>query len=277
MSGVAADMLFRRGWLPQQAHAAVVLVHGLGEHSGRYEHVGRWLAARGFGVHAFDHLGHGLSTGRRAHVDRFDQYLDDLACVVEAIAEEHPALPTFLVGHSMGGLIAACFVRERRPDLAGVALSAPALGTPSASKWRVIAARVLRALWPLARLPGGIDPAALSSDPLVARAYVSDPLVETRISAALVCELFRRMERCGAGGADVALPLLVMHGDADRICSIEASEAFAAAAPQARFLRYPGLRHEIFNEPSGESLLADLASWMDEVLEGRGLSTGRGA
>ena len=270
MPAVAAEMLFRRGWLPQEPHAALVLAHGFGEHSARYEHVGHWLALRGFAVHAYDHLGHGRSTGRRGHVESLDQYLDDLGCMVERVSEEMEGLPLFVLGHSMGGLLAASFARERAPELAGLALSAPALGKPpNALRWKVWAAEQLRRLWPTARVPAGIDPAGLCSDPVVVRDYVADPLVQTHMSVSLACELFDAMDRTGPGGRDVALPLLVLHGDADPICPPAASEAFAGAAPLGRHVRYPGLRHEIFNEPSREAVLADLHGWLEEVLMDR--------
>lgn len=266
MPAVAAQMLFRRGWLPQHPHAAIVLVHGFGEHSGRYEHVGRWLASRGFAVHAYDHLGHGRSTGRRGHVEHFDQYLDDLDCMLTRISEEMEGLPLFVLGHSMGGLVAASHARERAPDLAGIALSAPALGRPpNATRWKVWAAERLRRVWSTARVPAGIDPAGLCSDPVVVRDYVSDPMVQTHMTVSLACELFDAIDRSGPGGREVGVPLLVLHGDADPICPPAASEAFAAAAPLGRHLRYPGLRHEILNEPSRESVLTDLGSWLEEV------------
>jgi len=267
MPGVAADMLFRRGWLPHSPHAAIVICHGFGEHSGRYEHVGRWLARHGFAVHAYDHLGHGRSTGRRAHSERFDDFLDDLGCMVERVGAESAGLPVFVFGHSMGGLVAASFARERSPELAGVVLSAPALGLPpNATQFKVRLAGWLRKLWPTANVSAGIDPKDLCSDTVVVRDYVSDPLVQSRMSVSLACELFERIERTGAGGADLALPLLVMHGDADAICPPQASEAFARSAPRGRLLRYRELRHEILNEPSRESLLGDLRGWLEETL-----------
>lgn len=271
MPGAAAEMLFRRGWLPVHPHAVVVLVHGFGEHSGRYEHVGRWLAQRGMAVHAYDHLGHGRSTGPRAHVDRFDAYLDDLALVLDCARAETPRLPVFLLGHSMGGLVVASFARERAPQVSGIALSAPALALPaSATRFRRFLARQLRRFWPTRTVPSGIDAHGLSRDPRVVEAYLADPLVVRQLSVSLATELFDRIERTGPGGADIALPLLVLHGDADPICPPPASWAFAEAAPRGRCLRYPGMRHEIFNEPGHEQgPLSDLRAWVEEQLETR--------
>lgn len=258
-------MLFRRGWIPERACATVVLVHGFGEHSGRYEHVGRWLAQRDYAVHTYDHRGHGRSGGRRCHVDRFDDYLDDLAAVLDRVRADAPAQPLFLVGHSMGGLVVATFARERRPSASGIVLSGAALALPEGNS-RIRIARWIRAILPRLRLPAGLDLDGLASDPRVLEVYLADPLVERKMTASLAVELLAAVERTGSGGADVGLPLLVLHGADDSICPPVGSERFAAAAPAARFIRYPGLRHEIFNEPRWQEVLADVAEFFDARL-----------
>jgi alpha-beta hydrolase superfamily lysophospholipase len=259
--------------MPERARASVLVVHGFGEHSGRYEHVGQWLAERGFAVHAYDHRGHGRSAGRRCHVDRFDEYLDDLAVVLEQVRADAPETPLFLIGHSMGGLVVATFARERSPSVCGVVLSGAALAVPEGNS-RIRIARLIRAVLPRLRLSAGLDLAGLSTDPRVLAAYLADPLVERKMTASLAVELLGAVARTGPGGADVALPLLVLHGGDDSICASEGSERFAAAARTARLIRYRGLRHEIFNEPSFRDVLADVASFFEERLDGS-RSTGR--
>lgn len=265
--GAAGAVLFRRGWIPERARASVLVVHGFGEHSGRYEHVGQWLAERGFAVHAYDHRGHGRSAGRRCHVDRFDEYLDDLAVVLEQVRVDAPKNPVFLIGHSMGGLVVATFARERSPSVSGVVLSGAALALPEGNS-RIRIARLIRAVLPRLRLSAGLDLAGLSTDPRVLQAYLADPLVEHQMTASLAVELLGAVERTAPGGADVAVPLLVLHGGDDPICASEGSERFAAAARTARFIRYRGLRHEIFNEPGFRDVLADVASFFEERLDG---------
>jgi acylglycerol lipase len=264
----ARSVLFRRGWIPEATRASVLVVHGFAEHCGRYEHVGQWLAERGFAVHAYDHRGHGRSDGRRCHVDRFDEYLDDLAVVLEQVRADAPGDPLFLIGHSMGGLVVAAFVRERSPNVAGAVLSGAALALPE-SRTRLRIARLIRAVFPRLRLSAGLDLDGLSTDPRVLQAYLADPLVERKMTAALAVELMSAVERTGPRGTDVALPLLVLHGGDDPITSPEGSEQFAAGARSARFVRYRGLRHEIFNEPSFANVLGDVASFFDEQLERR--------
>ncbi len=262
-------MLFRRGWVPEHARASVLVVHGFAEHSGRYEHVGQWLAERGFAVHAYDHRGHGRSAGRRCHVERFDEYLDDLTIVLAQVRAEAPEDPVFLIGHSMGGLVVAAFARERRPTVAGVVLSGAALAVPEGNS-RIRIARLIRAVLPRLRLDAGLDLQGLSTDPRVIEAYLADPLVERKMTAALAAELMAAVERTGAHGFEVALPLLVLHGGDDPICAPAGSERFAAAAPAARFVSYRGLRHEIFNEPSHREVLADVAAFFGERLQAMG-------
>jgi acylglycerol lipase len=265
--GASGEPLFRRGWIPERARASVLIVHGFAEHSGRYEHVGKFLAERGFAVHAYDHRGHGRSAGRRCHVDRFDEYLDDLAIVLEQIRTDRPDDPAFLVGHSMGGLVTATFVRERKPDVSGVVLSGAALALPEGNS-RIRIARLMRAILPRLRLDAGLDVQGLSTDPRVIEAYLADPLVERKMTASLAAELLGAVERTGPNGSDVALPLLVLHGADDPICPPAGSEQFAAAARAGRFVRYAGLRHEIFNEPSHRDVLADVAAFFEEQLSG---------
>jgi len=241
-----------------------VLVHGFAEHSGRYEHVGRWLAERSYAVHAYDQIGHGRSSGTRCHVGRFSDYLDDLRVVLERVRAESGGRPVSLIGHSMGGLVVASYCRERSPDLASVVLSGAALGMPEGSTWmRARLARAIRAFAPRLRVAPGLDLQGLCSDPAVVAAYLADPLVERHMTASLAAELMGAVERIAGAGAELAMPLLVLHGGDDPICPPAGSERFAADAPRGRFLRYPGLRHEIFNEPDQERVLEDVVAFLD--------------
>lgn len=268
--GAGGHSLLRRTWAPPEPSALLVLSHGFAEHSGRYDPFGVWFAARGYAVSAHDHRGHGRSEGARCHVRRFDDYLDDLAVALETARAERPDVPVFLVGHSMGGLITAAFARERQPDVAGIALSGPALSLGAdVSRVKLLLARVLSRVAPRLRMASGLDPNGLSRDPEVVRAYQEDPLVETKMTAALGAELLRAVQRTSKGAADLKLPLLVLHGEADPLCDVEGSRAFVAAATHAkpRLITYPGLRHEIFNEPEHEQVFGDLLDWIRATLE----------
>ena len=262
--------LFRRSWLPEEPQRVLLIVHGFGEHSGRFEHVGAWFAGRGAAVHAYDQRGHGRSAGLRCHVGRFDEYLDDLAGVLDAAGDAHPGLPRYLVGHSMGGLICADFLGARKPALRGAILSAPALALERRGAGaQLLIARILRRIMPRKRMASPVDPEALSTDPEVVADYLADPLVHhEQMTLSLAAELAGTIAR--VRGADVEVPTLVLHGEEDRLCPISGSREFATQLPEGRLTCYPGLRHEIFNEPQQEAIFDDILGWIHALEGGAG-------
>jgi len=242
------EELFVRTWQPLGASRGVVLiVHGLSEHSGRYDHVGRFLAERGLVVYAHDHLGHGRSGGARGWVASFDVFLDDVAFVHALAAEENPGLPLFLLGHSMGGLITAAYLleRERKPDF--VILSGPA---------------IVPILDPGDRR---IDATRLSKDPEVQRAYMEDPLVlRERVTDELFLRLADGLAYLPGRAGELTLPTLLLHGGDDVLCSAEGAVAWLGGSNVEDLTSkiYPGGRHEMLNETNQEEVLADLWDWM---------------
>jgi lysophospholipase len=253
----------RRRWRAPSVRAAVLIVHGIGEHSGRYEHVGAFLAARGIDVLGFDNRGFGSSGGPRAHVDRFERYLDD---VEDLLAERRTlSVPVVLFGHSMGGLIAARYLVEgrARPDLA--VLSAPAL-TADVPRWQRLAAPVVGRFAPRLVLPSGIDPDLLSRDPAVVAAYTDDPLVLGGTSAGLGRALFEAMSSTSAALERITVPTLVLHGGDDALVPPSASQPLERL-PNVERRVYAGLRHECLNEPEHGQVLTDLVAWLDKQLE----------
>ncbi len=265
----AADgtRLFRRSWLPANPQRALVLVHGFAEHSGRYDHMGAWFAARDFVVHGYDHRGHGRSDGARGHVDSFSQLLDDLETFLDMVRGEHPDVPLVLVGHSLGGLVVASLLAERKPDLLCAVTSAPPLELgPGISRIRIRIARGLRRLAPRLRLGAGIDSSDLTRDTKVACAYDDDPLVFKRATVSFAAEAMAAIARIGGAGNLVQVPLLMLHGEADRVCPPRGSRAFHGQlrGPGHRLRVYPKLRHEIFNEPEQEQVFEDVLDWAQE-------------
>lgn len=257
--------LFRRSWLPARPEHLLLIIHGFAEHSGRYEHFGAWFAARGCAVYAYDHQGHGRSEGVRGHVRRFDDFLDDLDAMLVAVRAEHPGLRPQLVGHSMGGLILAAFLCERTPDVETAVTSGAALAvSEKLSRGRMRAARVLRRLAPRLTLAAELDPEGLSTDSEVVRAYLEDPLVFRRMTTSLAAELISAIERTSRGAGRVRVPLLMLHGEADPICPPSGTRRFfEGLVVEPRRLRvYPGLRHEIFNEPEHVRVFEDVLTWL---------------
>lgn len=234
--------------------AALLLVHGLGEHSGRYGHVGRYLAERGIGVFAYDHQGHGLSEGRRGWVADFAHLLDDLETFHHWVLERSLGLPLVLLGHSMGGLITTAYMLEkpRKPDL--LVLSGPA---------------IVPILDPNDRT---IDPTRLSKDPELWRAYLDDPLIlRERVDPELFVRLGEGLALLPGRAGEISVPLLLIHGDEDRLCSAEGAKMYveASSCRDLTVQLYPGGRHEMFNETNREEVLADLLSWLDARIGGR--------
>ena len=265
----AADgtRLFRRSWLPASPRRALVAVHGFAEHSGRYDHVGAWFAARDFAVHSYDHRGHGRSDGARGHIDSFSQLVDDLEAFLDLVRREHPEMPLVLMGHSLGGLVVATLLVERKPDLLGAVTSAPPLKLgPGVSRMRLRVAFGMRRLAPRLRLGAGIDSNDLTRDTKVASAYDGDPLVFKRATASFAAEALETITRTGSAGMRVQVPLLMLHGEADRLCPPRGSRAFHGQlrGPGHRLRVYPKLRHEIFNEPEQEQVFEDVLGWVQE-------------
>lgn len=248
----------RRRWEVTDPLAAVLIVHGMGEHSGRYGHVGDHLADHRFDVLAFDQLGFGQSEGRRAHVDSFDQLLDD----VEALMAERRELdvPVVLLGHSMGGLVVAAYLVSGRPQPDLAVLSAPLLEV-EVEAWRRVAAPILGRIVPRLFIPNKIDGAVLSRDVAVQQAYVNDPLVTTGQTAGMGKAILEAMDRTGKAIHQISIPTYVLHGAEDELVPISASEPLREL-PSVTYKVWDGLRHECFNEPEQNEVLAALSKWL---------------
>lgn len=252
--------------LPDGARGVVVLVHGLGEHAGRYEALASHLVQWGFGVRGYDQYGHGESSGPRGGLSGPNRLLEDLADVLDSTRQRiGPRLPLIVLGHSMGGLVAATLVARRAAPVDALVLSSPALGARLSVLQRLLLASVPR-LAPNLTLRNGLDPDRLSHDPRVVAAYRGDRLVHDRISARLarfIADAGPEVVRCAS---DWTVPTLLLYAGDDRLVDPAASDAFARAAPPGVVTsqRFANLYHEIFNEPQAEVVRARLRQWLDE-------------
>lgn len=252
----------RRRWAAANPRAVVLVVHGMGEHSGRYEHVGTAFAQAGFHTVGFDLRGYGSSGGRRAYVDDFRNYLDD---VEDHLAEVRGVgLPVVLLGHSMGGLIAARYAVGTRPQPDLLVLSAPALQTGFPPPPRPVLSAMSSAV-PTMRLPAPFGLDVLSRDVEVQRAYADDPLVERQATIRLGAELVEAMRYVNANLDLLRVPTLVVHGGDDRLVPRTASEPLEDL-PLVERTVYEGLRHETLNEPEWELVANDMIGWIDRQL-----------
>lgn len=258
--------LHERRWLPESGCRAVVcLVHGLGEHSGRYPHVGKAFNAHRLGVYAFDLRGHGHSGGRRSHTPGYKNLLDDIDLLIETARAEQPGVPLFLYGHSLGGALVINHVLRRQPPLAGAIVSAPALRPGfEPPRWKLAVGRLAAGIWPTLRLASELDPTAISRDPDVVERYESDPLMNRSLTARLGIAAIDEGERALSEAATLSIPLLLMHGTGDRLTSPEASRRFAADAGDLCTLRlFDGLYHELHNEPEKVDVFGCVFDWID--------------
>ncbi len=249
----------RRRWETDNAKAAVLIVHGVGEHSGRYLHVGDHLAAHGYDVLAYDKVGFGQSEGRRAHVDSFDDYLDDVQAL---IAERRTLeLPVVLFGHSLGGLVATTYLVSDRPQPDFAILSAPALEA-EIDLWKRIAAPILGVVYPKLFIPNKIEGDLLSRDVAVQQGYVDDPLVIAGQTAGLGRAILATMGSTSARIDRISVPTYVYHGSDDEVVPPSAS-APLEAHPHVTYRLWDGLRHEAHNEPEKVTVLTAITDWLD--------------
>jgi acylglycerol lipase len=257
-----------QAWRPrEQARAVVVVVHGLHEHSARYAHVGARLAAEGFAVYAADHRGHGRSDGRRANIERMALLQQDLRSFVQFATERHTGR-VFMVGHSLGGLIALDYALGCGPDaLDGLVLSGPAVTATAGSALAKRLAPVLSTLVPDLGVVSLDAEQKICRDPEVVRSYRDDPLVyQGRIKARTGAEILRAIQHLPAALPRLRVPLLILHGTDDQISPLAGSVMVheAVSSPDKTLHQYPGLYHEVFNEPERDQILTDLISWLND-------------
>ena len=253
----------RRRWHASDPWATLLIVHGLAEHSGRYQQAGAQLAAAGIDTHAFDVQGFGASGGRRADIDRWPTYLHQVLDNLVPLFSTN--LPVVLLGHSIGGLMVVDYTlsRHRQPDL--VVLNAPALDAVVPA-WKRVGAPLLAKVAPRLTLSNPIDPMELFIDPDVADGYRRDPLALTRTTVRLGDMIFERMERVGRSLDMYGARTLILHGGADNLVPPQVSEAIGMLPTVERKV-YPGMRHASINEPRGEHLVTDIVAWMRSRIE----------
>ena len=260
-----------RRWTPRSGRKGTLcMVHGLGEHSGRYGHVAEQFAQAGYATRAFDLRGFGMSQGRRGHMP-FARALQDLD---EVLAQERGADgggPLFLYGHSLGGLLVLLYALTHRPALAGVVATGPALHTVVREQpAKVLAARILGSVLPNVTLPSGLDDTKLNRDPAVLAAYRADPLVHDRMSLGFARDSLLAMDRVLNDAGQFPLPLLLVHGGADQINLVSGSQELASRHPGDCTLRiYDGVFHAVEHEPERPQIVGDIVSWLDARLGAR--------
>lgn len=261
--------LFARIWRSPrtQPKGIIHLVHGLGEHSGRYAHLAETLGEAGYHVASFDLPGHGLSKGKRGYSPGLDQILDDIQIFIQIISEKiGHSLPNYLYGHSLGGNFTTCFGLRKPDSVSAMVVTSPVFQTTSPPpKNKVRLARVMSKVMPGFTLKNGLEIEALSRNKAVVKAYRDDVYVHDKISAQLGMDLLISGQFALENSANWKLPLLLVHGSADRISSHLASEQFAQSANgQVNFHLFKDYYHEIHNDMGSEAFSELLISWLDQ-------------
>ena len=259
--------LFFQSWQPDSpARGVLVIVHGLGEHSGRYKNVVNHLVPLRFAVYALDHRGHGRSPGQRAYANSMAEFRGDVHALVQLAANAHPGLPLFIMGHSLGGLITLDYILHHPEGLRGAIVSAPAVGGVGVSPVLLMLSRVLSRVWPTFSLDSGLDVNAISRDPQEVQAYQDDPLVHGKGTPRLATVVMDSAEWCQANAHTLQLPLLMIHGTADSITAPADSRRFFdnVASADKTYIAYEGGYHESHNDIHYQQVVEDIAAWLVE-------------
>jgi alpha-beta hydrolase superfamily lysophospholipase len=260
--------IFFRQFQADPERARMVIAHGLGEHSGRYGNVVEQMLLQGVSIWALDHRGHGRSEGKRGHVLNFSQYANDLRLLVQLARTDLPeGMKCFLLGHSLGGLIALDFIRQNSDLVDGVIASSPALGmaiaVPRAKKALGI---IMSSVWPGLTMNNELDASKISHDPHVVKAYEDDPLVHDRVSARFFTEFLATMETVRQTAATLKTPLLLQVAGDDHLVNSQSSRDFfeVLTLEDKTMVVYTGMYHEIYNEPreQRQKVLTDLVNWV---------------
>ena len=257
-------------WTPEGTpRGVVVLSHGYAEHARRYDHVAARFAKDGLVTYALDHRGHGRSAGKRVWLKQLSDYTDDFATLVDIAAHDYPELNRVVLGHSMGGGIVFAYGAEHPGDYAAMVLSGPVVAAQlEVSKALGVVAKVLGSAFPGAAVRT-LDADAVSRDPEVVARYKADPLVyHGKFPAGISKALLEVGESQPQLAARLTAPLLIVHGNEDRLVSVEGSRMLAenAASAEVALKVYPGLWHEVFNEPEKDRVLDDVTSWIETHL-----------
>ena len=256
--------LFAAEWPVKKPVAVLALIHGQGEHIGRYKRLAEWYNQHGIAVIGYDHQGYGRSAGKRGHAKNLQVLLDDIGLLLDEARARYPGVPLFLYGHSMGGGLALNYVARRNPEIAGLIATGPWIRLAfEAPGVKVIAGKILRKFMPTLSLPTGLAAHFLSHDSAVVKAYQEDPLVHDQLSAGAGISLMEGAEWLNRFSGAFSIPVLLMHGGDDKITSPAATRDFSGRVKgDVSHREWPGLYHEIHQEKEQEEVFAHTLDWM---------------
>ena len=261
-----------RGWEPNIAPKALLaLVHGLGEHTGRYLHVGKAITDAGYALVGFDLRGHGKSGGPRGHSPSLNAFVQDIRQFFRFLVQRYPDIPHFLYGHSLGGLLSLAYAIQYKDGLNGVIVTGAALRSSlQEQKGKIAMVNLLGSLLPTITVPSGLEAGTISRDPDVVQKYINDPLVHDKTSLGLGKSALTAIDMCFLRAGEFSPPLLIMHGTDDKLTYPSGSEDFARLASEKNndvtLKLWDGLYHEIHNEPEKAEVFKVMIEWLDKHL-----------
>jgi alpha-beta hydrolase superfamily lysophospholipase len=262
--------IFYQQWLPDtQPKAMIAIVHGLGEHTGRYADFANYFTSNGFGILGIDTYGHGKTEGKKGHADSMEAYMTQIATLIEETKKMSQGKPIFLYGHSMGGNLVLNYLFRYKSDIQGLIASAPAVKpgfTPPAIK--VLIGRIGKVIAPSFTQPNGLDLEGLSHDPAIKAAYVADPLVHNQLSGVVGIGILDWGQWLLKNAKKSSIPVLFIHGSDDKITCFESSKQLASQLEgDVTFKAFEGMKHEMHNEINKKDALDYLAKWVSKYLE----------
>ncbi|MEM6398489.1 MAG: lysophospholipase [Bacteroidota bacterium] len=256
-------------WPNEHARAVIGLIHGIGEHARRYDHMAEYLTAAGFGMVGYDRVGYGRSGGKRGYVADYSHYYDGIAQLIIECERLYPDLPVFLYGHSMGGNLVLNYIIKRHPKVAGVIASAPYIKLPFKVNPVLIAVgRLMRNIYPAFSVTNELDTTKLSRSSDIEESYANDPHVHSTVSSRVGVDLMKAAEQLDQFSGYIELPLLIMHGTDDGLTSHDASQAFLnrLEGEDISMKSWPGLYHELHNEPEQKEVFGYVQAWIEKRL-----------
>jgi alpha-beta hydrolase superfamily lysophospholipase len=266
-AGVGGLPLYYQTWQPLNVRTRAVLVnlHGLGDHSNLYPSIAAHFPVRGIAVYAYDMRGNGRSPGQRAYLRDWGEYRGDLRAFVDRVREWEGQVPIFLLGHSLGGLVVLDFALHHPEGIAGVIAAAPALGEVGVPSYLMALGRIMSRIWPRFSLEVGMDLSGLARDAAVIQNVLADPLFHRRGTARLSTEVIQAIARVQSRADELSVPLLMLHGSADRMVLPEGSRDFFRKVRSAdrEFQEYPGAYHALFADVNQREVLEDVGRWLE--------------
>lgn len=254
-------------WEAKTTKAVVILVHGMGEHSGRYVHVAKKLTDNNFSVVAFDQFGHGKTTGKRGHNPSFEAVLESVTKTIEKAKELFPKKPIFLYGHSMGGNVVVNYVLRKKQDLKGVIATSPFLKLAfQPPKIKLAVGKLLRKIAPSITMGNELDANDISRDKIEVEKYINDPLVHAKISPNFSLTFIETGKWAIEKANKLQTPMLLLHGTGDKIIDYKGTQEFANNSKNATLKLYEGGYHELQNDLCKEEMLEDVVNWLNSQL-----------